>query len=436
MIPEDIAARIKTFADERFPRMPFVPGETAVPASGKVFDERELQAGVEAVLDGWWTDGHFTKEFERRFRELMNRKSCSIVNSGSSANLVAFAALTSRKLGERRLQPGDEVITVAAGFPTTIAPIIQHGCVPVFVDIDPDTHNTRLDLIEAAFGPKTRAVMIAHTLGNAFPVKEIAAWCRERNLWFIEDTCDAVGGTYDGEPLGSFGDLATCSFYPAHHLTMGEGGAVLSNDALLTKIVRSFRDWGRDCWCGTGCDNTCGIRYGWKLGELPKGYDHKYVYSEIGYNLKATDIQAAIGLAQLDKLSSFHKARRKNHAFLLERLQVVSDVLRLPVATKGSDPSWFGFLMSVRESAPFSREELTQYLNDRKIGTRLLFAGNILKQPCFTGANIPHRVVGSLDHTDDAMCRAFWIGCYPGLDEERLRYASDVIIEFCRKDRL
>lgn len=433
MMNRELFDAITKYCREHFPRKDFIPGETPIPAAGKVFDEREMQIAVQAVLDGWWTEGRFALEFEESFSKLLNRKYCVLVNSGSSANLLALTALTPERLGDRRLKPGDEVITVAAGFPTTIAPIIQNRCVPVFIDIDSITYNARLDLIEAAYSPKTRALMLAHTLGNPFPVREVAEWCKERGIWLIEDTCDALGGTYDGQPLGSFGDISTCSFYPAHHITMGEGGALVTDDAGLNKIIRSFRDWGRDCWCRPGCDNTCGCRFKWKLGELPEGYDHKYIYSELGYNLKITDMQAAIGLAQLEKLSSFHAARRKNHALLKERLAPLADVLRLPEPTPKGDPSWFGFLMSVRENAPFTREELMNYLNERKIGTRLLFAGNILKQPCLVGTDVPYRVSGSLTQADDSMHNTFWIGCYPGLDQERLEYVSDVITDFCTK---
>lgn len=417
---------------ERFSAKAFEPGVTSIPPSGKVFDANELLSGVEAVLDGWWTEGECTRVFEEKFAAKLGRPFCAVVNSGSSANLLAFTALTSKKLGDRRVCPGDEVITVAAGFPTTVAPIIQNGCIPVFVDVDASTYNVSLELLEAARSTKTRAVMIAHTLGNPFLAQEIAEWCKKHKLWLIEDACDALGGTYKGQAIGTFGDLSTFSFYPAHHITMGEGGAVVTQDALLNKIVRSFRDWGRDCWCPPGHDNTCGIRFGWKLGQLPKGYDHKYMYSEFGYNLKVTDMQSAIGLAQLEKLPKFIEARKRNHAKLRELLKPVEHLLRLPTATPGSDPSWFGFVLSVLPTAPFARAELLHHLNEKKIGTRLLFAGNILKQPMFTNYQPPHRVVGNLSATDDVMNTTFWIGCYPGLAEPQLTFMAETIIGFCQ----
>lgn len=433
MIPPELLDAVSRYTRQRFTPPPFVPGKTPIPASGKLFDEAEMRGAVEAVLDGWWTEGRFTKQFEEQFAAKLGRTFCATVNSGSSANLLAFATLTSAKLGDRRIKPGDEVITVAAGFPTTIAPVIQYGCVPVFVDIDPVTYNVRLDHIEAALSPKTRAVMIAHTLGNPYPAHEIAAFCKAHKLWFIEDTCDALGSTVNDQPCGTFGDLSTFSFYPAHHITMGEGGAVVTNNAMLNKILRSFRDWGRDCWCDPGQENTCGIRFGWQLGKLPKGYDHKYTYSEFGYNLKLTDMQAAIGLAQLEKLEAFTAARKRNHAFLNARLAPVASVLRLPEPTPDSDPSWFGFVMSVKSGAPFTREELTARLNAHAIGTRLLFAGNILKQPNMTVYAPPHRVAGSLAVADECMVHTFWVGCQPALTEERLAYVADTIVAFCRE---
>lgn len=431
MIPQEIQDAVTRYAEKRFAPLPFVPGVTPVTVSGKTFDAAEMRLGVEAVLDGWWTEGHFTEEFEEAFSARLGRSFCALTNSGSSANLLAFSALTSHKLGDRRMVPGSEVITVAAGFPTTVAPIMQYGCIPVFVDVDPATYNVTLAHLEAARSSKTRAVMIAHTLGNPYPVREIAAWCKQHNLWLIEDTCDALGTQYDGQPVGTFGDLATFSFYPAHHITMGEGGAVVTSDAMLNKIVRSFRDWGRDCWCAPGKDNTCGIRFNWSLGNLPKGYDHKYTYSEFGYNLKVTDMQAAIGLAQLDKLDGFIDARRRNHAFLHAQLQPLASVLQLPVATEKADPSWFGFVITVNEQAPFTRDELTAFLNERKIATRLLFAGNLLKQPNMVAYAPPHRVAGALTATDRIMDRTFWVGCHPGLDEPRLTYIAESIKTFC-----
>lgn len=416
---------------EKFPRKPFEPGVTSVPPSGKSFDEREFLNMTEAVMDGWWTEGHFTQEFEKKFAKQLGRNFCATVNSGSSANLLAFTVLTSKRLGDRRIKPGDEVITVAAGFPTTITPIVQNGCVPVFVDIDPVTYNIDVKQMEAALSPKTRAVMIAHSLGNPFPAKEVAAFCKAHNLWFVEDTCDALGSFYDGQPTGTFGDISTFSFYPAHHITMGEGGAVVTNDALLNKITRSFRDWGRDCWCAPGEDNTCGIRFQWQLGTLPKGYDHKYIYSEIGYNLKITDTQAALGLVQLEKLSTFGEARRRNHRMLKEGLASCERFFRLPEPTPASDPSWFGFLLSVKPDAPFKRDDIVKFLNRRKIGTRYLFAGNVTRQPMFTDHEIPHRVLGDLSASDEVMTQTFWIGCHPALEEDALRYVISSFQEFC-----
>lgn len=434
-LPNDLQEGIVNYYREHFTSS-FIPGQSAVPVSGKVFDADELIRGVEAVLDGWWTEGEATKVFEQRFAQYLGRPFCALTNSGSSANLLAFSALTSAKLGERRLRPGDEVITVAAGFPTTVAPIIQNGCVPVFVDIDIATGNATLEALQEAQSAKTKAVMLAHTLGNPFPVEEVAQWCKDHGYWLIEDACDALGGTYNGKKLGTFGHVSTFSFYPAHHITMGEGGAVVSSDALLNKIIRSFRDWGRDCWCPPGHDNTCGIRFGWKLGDLPCGYDHKYIYSEFGYNLKVTDMQSAIGLAQLEKLEGFIQARKDNHRRLLEALADLDHVFRLPVALPKADPSWFGFLLSIRADAPFQRVELLQYLNEKKIATRLLFAGNMLKQPMFKHYQPPHRVVGSLTATDDVMQQAFWIGCFPGIHTEQIAYMSDVLHAFCKEKGL
>ncbi len=418
---------------------PFIEGER-IGYAGRVFDQAELQELVCASLEFWLTAGHYTQAFEHRLASYIGVKYCSLVNSGSSANLLAFAALTSPMLGDRRIRRGDEVITVAAGFPTTITPILQYGAVPVFIDIEKPCYNLSLDALEKAVSPKTRAVMAAHTLGNPFPLEEVRRFCDAHGLWLVEDNCDALGAEYcvqgEWKKTGSVGHIATSSFYPAHHITMGEGGAVYTDDALLHRIVNSMRDWGRDCWCQPGCDNTCGCRFEGRWGTLPQGYDHKYVYSHFGYNLKATDLQAAIGCAQMDKLEGFVSQRRRNWSILRRELDELSDVLLLPEETPGSRPSWFGFLITVKESAPFSRNALVQYLESRNIQTRNLFAGNFLRHPCFDelreeqGA---YRIAGELMNTDDAMERAFWIGVYPGMTDEKLHYMANAIKTFVRE---
>lgn len=416
--------------EAKFPKKPFVPGRSVVPVSGKVFDHEEIIEATDAVLDGWWTDGRFSALFEHRLSKWLGVSYAALVNSGSSANLVALTALTSHKLGDKRLKPGDEVITVAAGFPSTVNPIVQNGLVPVFVDIEPGYYNASIEEITKALSPKTRAIMIAHTLGNPFDIGAVKELCKKNNLWLIEDNCDALGSKFAGQNTGTFGHVATCSFYPAHHITMGEGGAVFTNDSNLYKIIKSVRDWGRDCWCLTGKDNTCGKRYDWQLGTLPYGYDHKYTYSEMGYNLKATDIQAAIGLAQLKKLDGFVAARKKNFTRLYEGLKQFEDVFILPKWEKEADPSWFGFLLTIKESAKFNRDEIAQFLNSKKIGTRYLFAGNLLRQPYFTNKEINYRVVGDLKNTDLVMERTFWVGVYPGLSDEMLGYMIQCVNEF------
>lgn len=418
---------------------PFIEGER-IGYAGRVFDQAELQELVCASLEFWLTAGHYTQAFEHRLASYIGVKYCSLVNSGSSANLLAFAALTSPMLGDRRIRRGDEVITVAAGFPTTITPILQYGAIPVFIDIEKPCYNLSLDALEKAVSPKTRAVMAAHTLGNPFPLEEVRRFCDAHGLWLVEDNCDALGAEYcvqgEWKKTGSVGHIATSSFYPAHHITMGEGGAVYTDDALLHRIVNSMRDWGRDCWCQPGCDNTCGCRFEGRWGTLPQGYDHKYVYSHFGYNLKATDLQAAIGCAQMDKLEGFVSQRRRNWSILRRELDELSDVLLLPEETPGSRPSWFGFLITVKESAPFSRNALVQYLESRNIQTRNLFAGNFLRHPCFDelreeqGA---YRIAGELMNTDDAMERAFWIGVYPGMTDEKLHYMANAIKTFVRE---
>jgi CDP-6-deoxy-D-xylo-4-hexulose-3-dehydrase len=407
-----------------WPQQPFVPGESAVPVSGKVFDERDLQSLVDASLDFWLTTGRFARAFEERFAAFMEQKHCLLVNSGSSANLLALTALTAPELGKRRLLPGDEVITCATGFPTTLNPILQNQLIPVFLDVHIPTYNMDVTHLEEAIGPRTKAIMLAHTLGNPFDLDTVMAVARKHGLWVIEDCCDAVGARYRGQMVGTYGDLATTSFYPAHHITMGEGGAVLTSNAKLKKIVESFRDWGRDCWCEPGCDNTCGKRFDWQLGELPQGYDHKYTYSRIGYNLKATDMQAAVGVAQLEKLPHFIERRHANFAFLMERLKPLEEHLILPECLPASQPSWFGIPLTLRSG---SRKGLIQRLEASHIGTRLLFGGNLLRQPAYQG--IPHRVVGSLTGADRVMRDTFWVGVYPGLKEEHLAYVAQCLVE-------
>ncbi|MFZ0747365.1 MAG: lipopolysaccharide biosynthesis protein RfbH [Terracidiphilus sp.] len=413
---------------EAFPAAEFVPGQSPVPVSGKVIDSDDLSSVVDSALDSWFTTGRFAKDFERKLARFVGVRSASLVNSGSSANLLAVSALTSPKLGERRLKPGDEVITVAAGFPTTLNPIIQNRLVPVFVDVTLPTYEIDVSQLEAARSEKTKAVMIAHTLGNVFDLDAVTAFQKKYNLWLIEDCCDALGSTWKGQKVGTFGDIATVSFYPAHHITMGEGGAVLTDKPNLQVLIDSFRDWGRDCWCDPGKENTCGKRFDWQLGELPCGYDHKYTYSHIGYNLKATDMQAALGASQIEKLPQFIERRKDNFRYLHSLLEPMEEYLLLPEATPGADPSWFGFPMGVRENAPFTREELIRALDAKKIHTRLLFGGNLLRQPAYE--NCEHRVIGSLPNTDFAMNNVFWIGVYPGLTRAMLDYVAAVITDF------
>lgn len=405
----------------------FVPGETTVPVSGKVLGAEDYRNLVDAVLDGWLTAGRFTQEFERGLARYVGARGATFVNSGSSANLLALTALTSHKLGRRALKPGDEVLTVAMGFPTTVNPVVQNGLKPIMVDVEIGTYDAKSDMLREAVGPQTRAIMMAHTLGNPFDLDTVQELCQEHDLWLIEDSCDALGSTYAGQRTGSFGDTATCSFYPAHHITTGEGGAVFTKSPLVKRQVESFRDWGRDCYCETGCDNTCLKRFEWQLGDLPEGYDHKYTYSHIGYNLKATDMQAALGVTQLHKLDTFVARRKENFNHLLDRLSSV-DGLILPQATPKSDPSWFGFPITLAEDLPVDREALLRHLDSRKVGTRLMFAGNILRQPGYL--DIDARVVGDLTNTDIIMRRTFWIGVFPGLTKAMLDFAADCIIEF------
>ena len=406
----------------------FAPGATVVPASGKVLGAKEIQFLVDASLDGWLTTGRFNDAFEKRLAEFLGVRHVLTCNSGSSANLLAFSALTSPQLGERALKPGDEVIGVAAGFPTTVNPILQCGMVPVFVDVMLGTYNIDAEKLEAAVSEKTKAIMLAHTLGNPFNLKEVVRIAKKYKLWLIEDCCDALGSTYEGKRVGGFGDIGTVSFYPAHHITMGEGGAVFTSNGDLRRILESFRDWGRDCYCPPGKENTCGKRFGWQLGTLPAGYDHKYTYSHAGYNLKITDMQAAVGLAQLDSLPAFIEKRKSNFQYLKARLAGMEEFFVLPEATEGSDPSWFGFTLSVREGAGFTRVDLLKYLDQHKIGSRLLFAGNLTRQPYFQGTH--YRVSGELANTDVVMNSTFWVGVYPGLTESMLDYVVNRLETF------
>lgn len=422
---EQIAALVNEYAALALAPETFRPGVSAVPPSGKLLDAAELKNMVEASLDGWLTTGRFNAEFEKRLAAFIGIKHLITVNSGSSANLVAFSTLTSPKLGERAIKPGDEVIGVAAGFPTTVNPIVQFGAVPVFVDVDRLTHNIDANKIEAAIGPKTKAIMLAHSLGNPFNLDVVTALCKKYKLWLVEDCCDALGTTYRGQMVGTFGDIATLSFYPAHHITMGEGGAVFTNSDELKTIAESFRDWGRDCFCPPGKDNTCGQRFCRKLGDLPHGYDHKYTYSHLGYNLKISDMQAACGLAQLDKAAHFIQARKNNFAFLKNRLKSCEEFVNLPEATEHSDPSWFGFPITLKENCPVTRLELLTYLDQNKVGTRLLFAGNLTRQPYMIGANF--RISGDLTNTDNVMTNTFWIGVQPSLTPEMLEFAASKI---------
>ncbi len=424
-IRTQISQLVSEFASLSLTPKTFKPGVSVIPPAGKVIDAAELKLMVESSLDGWLTTGRFNDEFEKRLAQFIGVKHLITVNSGSSANLVAFSTLTSPTLGERAIRVGDEVIGVAAGFPTTVNPIIQFGAVPVFVDVELGTYNIDASKIEAAISPKTKAIMLAHTLGNPYNLETIVAICKKHNLWLIEDCCDALGSTYNGQMVGTFGDIGTISFYPAHHITMGEGGAVFTNSSELKKIAESFRDWGRDCYCPPGKDNTCGKRFCWKLGNLPEGYDHKYTYSHLGYNLKITDMQAACGLAQMDKAATFVQARKDNFKFLRERLANSEEFLILPEATPNSDPSWFGFPITLRDNAPVSRVDLLTYLDQKKIGTRLLFAGNLTRQPYMVGRN--YRVSGELTNTDIIMNNTFWIGVYPGLSRDMLEYVAKQI---------
>ena len=422
-IREQILSLVRDYYAVNWPEPPFTPGETPVPVSGKVFDADDLVHLMDASLDFWLTTGRYAREFEPEFARFFGMKHCLLTNSGSSANLLAISALTSPELGERRLNTGDEVITVAAAFPTTVNAIIQNHLVPVFLDVDIPTYNIDVAHLEEAVTEKTKAILLAHMLGNPFNLDAVMETARRHHLWVIEDTCDAVGAEYRGQKVGTFGDLATVSFYPAHHITMGEGGVVLTNSPQLKKLVASFRDWGRDCWCEPGKENTCGKRFDWQLGDLPYGYDHKYIYSHIGYNLKLTDMQAAIGVAQLKKLPAFIKKRQENFHYLYDGLKDLAEFLILPQATPKSKPSWFGFPLAVRPEAPFTRNEVIRYLEEHKIATRLLFGSNLVHQPAYR--EVPHRIVGDLKNSDFVMNHVFWIGVYPGLSQAALDYVID-----------
>lgn len=426
----EILSSVQSFASESLKTPEFIPGETVLPVSGKVLDPSDIAALVDASLDGWLTAGRFHKDFEKSLAKYVGVRNAVFVNSGSSANLVALSALTSPKLGKRALKPGDEVLTVAAGFPTTVNPILQNGLRPVLVDVNLGTYDAKPEMLREAVGPKTKAIMMAHTLGNPFDLDTVKSLCEEHGLWFVEDSCDALGSTYDGKKTGSFGDTATLSFYPAHHITTGEGGAVFTKSPLIRNQIESFRDWGRDCYCETGHDNTCHKRFEWQLGDLPKGYDHKYIYSHIGYNLKATDMQAALGDSQLKKIDSFVEKRKQNFKTLFDYLDGTQGLM-MPQATPKSDPSWFGFPITLDPDHPADREDLLRHLETLKIGTRLIFAGNLVRQPAYR--HVDWRIVGDLTNTDIVMKRTFWVGVYPGLTKEMMEFIGHSIKEFMAK---
>ncbi|MFA5859477.1 MAG: lipopolysaccharide biosynthesis protein RfbH [Elusimicrobiota bacterium] len=431
MLNDDLKKIVTEHYEKQFKNRRFIPGKDMVRYAGRVFDENELLKLVEASLDFWLTEGRFAEEFAEKISEVLEVSNVMLVNSGSSANLIAFAALTSNKLGKRKIMPGDEVISVAAGFPATVTPVVQYGLIPVFVDVKLGNYNIDIDMMKKAVTPKTRAVFLAHTLGNPYEVDEIKELCKKHDLWFIEDNCDAFGSTYKGKYTGTFGHLSTMSFYPAHHITTGEGGAVVTNDEELAKIVKSFRDWGRDCYCNSGENNTCGKRFSQQFGTLPFGYDHKYVYSEIGYNLKMTDLQAAIGSAQMDKLQHFCARRRENFGKYQSIFGKYEKHIILPVATKDTVPAWFSYIVTIKDTAPFKRDDLVKHLNDALIETRYLFAGNMAKQPCFAG--VKYRVADNLKNTDYIMNNTFFLGTYPGMTNEMFSYVENVVAKFMEK---
>ena len=433
VLRQQILDLVRQYHEAKFSKQEFTPGSSPVPVSGRTFDAHDLEMLVDSSLDFWLTTGRFAETFSWQLAKQFGVRHAVLTNSGSSANLLALSCLTSPQLGKRQLLPGDEVITVAAGFPTTVNPILQNQLVPVFVDVTLPSCNLDVRLLEGALSPRTRAIMIAHTLGNPFDLTEVAAFAKKHNLYLIEDCCDALGAEFDGKHVGTFGDLATVSFYPAHHITTGEGGAILTNRPKLKTLLESFRDWGRDCWCEPGKADTCGKRFEWQLGELPEGYDHKYIYSHVGYNLKMTDMQAAIGVSQMQKLPDFIEKRRHNYSFLRERIQSSEDFLMLPESHPKANPSWFGFLILVRDDAPFSRRQLIAHLESNKIATRLLFAGNLTRQPAYDKSTF--RVASSLENTDRVMNTALWIGIYPALTEEMLEYTAQSINEFCAQYR-
>ncbi|MBU0579729.1 MAG: lipopolysaccharide biosynthesis protein RfbH [Candidatus Margulisbacteria bacterium] len=430
---KELLGKVKKYYKEAFPQEDFIPGKSKINYGGRFFDAQEMVNLVDASLDFWLTTGRYTEQFEKNLANFLKVKYALVVNSGSSANLLAFMALTSDKLNKRKVQRGDEIITVAAGFPTTVAPIIQYGAIPVFVDVEMNTYNIDVEQLEKAISKKTKAIMIAHTLGNPFDVRKVKYICKKYNLWLIEDNCDSLGSQYNRKYTGSFGDISTCSFYPPHHITMGEGGAVATSNAQLYKILLSLRDWGRDCWCVSGKDNTCGKRFTGKHGELPTGYDHKYVYSHFGYNFKVTEMQAAIGCAQLEKLPNFIKVRRRHHQYLLNGLKKFKAKLMLPYPTNNSLPSWFGFCITIKDNAGFSRKELIEELEENNIQTRMLFAGNIIKQPCFDrmrAEKFGYKVYSNLDNTDKIMHNTFWLGVYPGQSKAKLDFIIKTINKF------
>lgn len=428
---DEILRVVEKFTQKAHAPQKFIPGQSPVPVTGKVFGAEEVQMLVDSALDFWLTTGRFNAEFEKGMREFLGVPHVLTCNSGSSANLLALSALTSQSLGDKAIKRGDEVITCATGFPTTVNPILQNGCVPVFVDVDIPTYNIDVCGLESALSGKTKAIMIAHALGNPFDLGTVMDFAKQHDLYVIEDCCDALGATYDGKLVGTFGHVGSLSFYPAHHITMGEGGAVFTQNAHIKRALESIRDWGRDCWCSPGCDNTCKKRYEWQLGALPEGYDHKYTYSNVGYNLKITDMQAAVGCAQMKRLSGFIEKRRANFAFLSREMKRFEDYLILPEATPRSNPSWFGFPIALRDGQKFSREELLGFLNEKKIGTRLLFGGNLVHQPYMKGQN--YRVAGGLENSDKVMKNSFWIGCYPGLDEEMLGFVVEQFGAFLKQ---